>query len=31
MHGVLLWGLLIPALLVFAGVVTLQRKKRRRR
>ena len=31
MHGVLLWGLILPVLLIVAGVITLRRKKDRRR
>ena len=30
MNGWLLWGLVLPALLVIAGIVTVQRRKRRR-
>ena len=30
MHGWLLWGLILPVLLVIAGVITLQRRKDRR-
>ena len=30
MHGVLLWGLILPALLIVAGVITLRRRKYRR-
>ncbi len=29
MHGWLLWGLILPVLLVIAGVVTLRRRNRR--
>jgi hypothetical protein len=30
MNGWLMWGLVLPILLVVAGVVTLRRKNRRR-
>jgi LPXTG-motif cell wall-anchored protein len=30
MHGLLLWGLVLPALLVVAGIVSLRRRKDRR-
>jgi LPXTG-motif cell wall-anchored protein len=31
MDGLLMWGLVLPVLLVVAGVVTLRRRKDRRR
>jgi hypothetical protein len=31
MNGLLLWGLVLPILLVVAGIITMQRKKSRRR
>ena len=31
MNGLLLWGLVLPLLLVVAGIITLRRKKYRRR
>jgi LPXTG-motif cell wall-anchored protein len=31
MNGLLLWGLVLPLLLVVAGVITLRRRKGRRR
>jgi LPXTG-motif cell wall-anchored protein len=31
MNGLLLWGLVLPLLLVVAGVITLRRRKTRRR
>jgi LPXTG-motif cell wall-anchored protein len=30
MTGWLMWGLILPILLVIAGIVTLRRKRRRR-
>ena len=30
MHGWLLWGLILPILLIVAGVVTIRRRKDRR-
>jgi LPXTG-motif cell wall-anchored protein len=30
MNGWLMWGLVLPALLIVAGVVTLRRRNRRR-
>jgi hypothetical protein len=30
MHGLLLWGLVLPILLVVAGIVTLRRRNTRR-
>ena len=31
MDGLLMWGLVLPVLLVVAGVITLRRRKDRRR
>jgi LPXTG-motif cell wall-anchored protein len=31
MNGLLIWGLVLPVLLVVAGVVTMRRRKSRRR
>jgi LPXTG-motif cell wall-anchored protein len=31
MNGLLMWGLVLPMLLVVAGVITLRRRKARRR
>jgi hypothetical protein len=31
MNGWLMWGLILPILLVVAGIVTIQRRKGRRR
>jgi hypothetical protein len=31
MHGALLWGLVLPVLLIVAGIVTLRRRNHRRR
>jgi LPXTG-motif cell wall-anchored protein len=31
MNGLLMWGLVLPLLLVVAGIITLRRRKDRRR
>jgi LPXTG-motif cell wall-anchored protein len=31
MNGLLMWGLVLPVLLVIAGIITLRRRKTRRR
>jgi LPXTG-motif cell wall-anchored protein len=30
MQGLLMWGLILPVLLIVAGIITLRRKKNRR-
>jgi LPXTG-motif cell wall-anchored protein len=30
MNGLLMWGLVLPVLLVIAGIITLRRRKSRR-
>ncbi len=30
MHGIFLWGLILPVLLIVAGIITIRKRKYRR-